>query len=125
MAETTNGFFVWHEHMAKDERASIAFYSQIIGWKTEAFGPEYTMLVGAQGPIGGVMTLPKEAEAMGAPPHWLGYVQVDDVDATANAAERLGGRVYKAPTIFPRSVASQSWATLKVASLPHSNRSHP
>ena len=101
MAETTVGHFVWHEHMAKDEKASIAFYSEIIGWKTEAFGSDYTMWVGEQGPLGGVMALPKEAEAMGAPPHWLGYVHVDNVDQTAAAAEQLGGRIYKAPDDIP------------------------
>jgi len=38
---------------------------------------------------------------MGAPPHWIGHVQVDDVDATAALTRKLGGKVYKEPTDIP------------------------
>ena len=59
------------------------------------------MWVGSQGPLGGVMKLPDEAAKMGAPPHWMGHVQVDDVDATAALAKKLGGKVYKEPADIP------------------------
>ena len=36
---TMTGRFVWHELMVSDPKAAIAFYSEVIGWKTEAFGP--------------------------------------------------------------------------------------
>jgi predicted enzyme related to lactoylglutathione lyase len=35
---------------------------------------------------------------MGAPPHWLGYVGVNDIDAAADLVERLDGTVYVPPT---------------------------
>ena len=38
---------------------------------------------------------------MGAPPHWMAHVQVDDVDATAALAKKLGGKVHKEPTDIP------------------------
>jgi predicted enzyme related to lactoylglutathione lyase len=57
--------------------------------------------VGSQGPLGGVMKLPEEAEKMGAPPHWEAHVQVDDVDATTAQVKKLGGKVYKEPTDIP------------------------
>ena len=67
MANANNGHFVWHEHLAKDPKAALAFYSEVVGWKTQAFGEggEYVMLVGSQGPLGGVMKLPDEAAKMG------------------------------------------------------------
>jgi predicted enzyme related to lactoylglutathione lyase len=103
MEHASNGNFVWYEHMTKDPGAAIAFYGDVIGWKTQPFpmNPEYVMWVGSQGPLGGVMKLPEEAAKMGAPPHWAGHVQVADVDAAAAFTKTLGGRVYKEPTDIP------------------------
>jgi predicted enzyme related to lactoylglutathione lyase len=47
------------------------------------------------------MKLPDEATKMGTPPHWMGHVMVDDVDATAKLAKELGGKVYKEPEDIP------------------------
>jgi len=102
-----SGRFVWHELMTTDPRGAIAFYTEVIGWKTEAFsesvGPEsYMMWVTSQGSIGGVMTLPEEAKKMGAPPHWMGHVSVDDVDATVAKVKATGGNVHVPPTAIPK-----------------------
>jgi uncharacterized protein len=103
MASANKGLFVWYEHLTRDARAAIAFYSDVIGWRTQPFpeGGEYIMWVGSQGPLGGVMKLPQEAAAMGAPPHWMAHVQVEDVDATAALAKSLGGKVHREPTDIP------------------------
>ena len=104
MATVKKGQFVWYEHLTKDAPKAIGFYSDVVGWKTQPFqegGGDYTMWVGSQGPLGGVMKLPAEAEKMGAPPHWEAHVQVDDVDATAAQAKKLGGKVYKEPEDIP------------------------
>ena len=102
MANSNVGRFVWHEHLTKDPQAAIAFYSEVIGWKTQPFGDEgYTMWVGSQGPLGGTMKLPDEAAKMGTPPHWMGHVRVEDVDASAIRIKRLGGKVYKEPEDIP------------------------
>ena len=99
-----SGDFVWYELMTTDPKAAIAFYSEVIGWKTERFGDEgsdYRMWVASQGPLGGVMTLPDVAVQMGAPPHWTSHVTVDDVDAAVARVKELGGRVYKEPVDMP------------------------
>lgn len=101
-----SGRFVWHELMTSDTKGAIAFYTEVIGWKTQVFegsaGPEpYTMWASTQGPMGGVMTLPEEAKKMGAPPHWMGHVAVDDVDATAAKAKSKGGNIFVPPTDIP------------------------
>jgi predicted enzyme related to lactoylglutathione lyase len=99
MASANRGRFVWYENMTRDVPAAISFYSEVAGWKTEPFGDDYTMWVGSQGPLGGVMKL--TAGMGGAPPHWIAHVQVDDVDATAAAAKKLGGTIHHPPTDIP------------------------
>ncbi len=101
MTTTHAGLFVWHEHMTRDTKAAIAFYSEVVGWKTQPFGDDYTMWVGDQGPLGGLMALPDEVAKMGVPPNWMGHVQVDDVDRTAALAKKLGGKVHKEPADIP------------------------
>jgi uncharacterized protein len=103
MATVSKGQFVWYEHLTKDAPRAIGFYSDVVGWKTQPFpgGGDYVMWVGTQGPLGGVMKLPEEAEKMGAPPHWEAHVQVDDVDATTAQVKKLGGKVHKEPTDIP------------------------
>ena len=99
-----NGRFVWYEDLAKDPKAAIDFYTEVVGWKTQPFtesGHDYVMWVGSQGPLGGVMKLPDEAAKMGTPPHWMAHVQVENVDATAALAQKLGGTVHKEPTDNP------------------------
>lgn len=103
MASANKGNFVWYEHLTRDAGASIAFYSDVVGWKTQPFegGGDYVMWVGSQGPLGGVMKLPEEAARTGMRPHWMAHVQVDDVDETAAKVRKLGGKVHKEPTDIP------------------------
>lgn len=101
MANASNGSFVWYEHLTRDVEKAVAFYSEVLGWKTEAFGGDYLMWVGSQGPLGGVSKLGDEAERAGTLPQWMASVHVDDLDATVAAARRLGARVVKEPTPIP------------------------
>ncbi|BDG02671.1 VOC family protein [Anaeromyxobacter oryzae] len=103
MATGNEGLFVWYEHLTRDAQATIAFYSDVVGWKTQPFGDggDYVMWVGSQGPLGGVMRLPDEAAGAGARPHWMAHVQVEDVDATAALTRKLGGQIHKEPTDIP------------------------
>jgi uncharacterized protein len=59
------------------------------------------MWVGSQGPLGGVMKLPEEAKKMGAPPHWMAHVEVDDVDGIVSKVKDKGGQVHVPPTDIP------------------------
>jgi predicted enzyme related to lactoylglutathione lyase len=101
------GRFVWYELMTTDTKNAIAFYTEVVGWKTELFkesepGKEpYNMWVASQGPLGGVMTLPDEVKKMGVPPHWMAHVEVDDVDATVAKVKKLGGKVLAPPMDIP------------------------
>lgn len=93
---STKGRFVWHELMTRDPVAAQDFYTKVIGWGTQKFegspAGDYTMWMIGDTPVGGVMKLPESAAAMGAPPNWLAYVEVPDVDETVALAQRLGGK---------------------------------
>ncbi|HET6341767.1 MAG TPA: VOC family protein [Gemmatimonadota bacterium] len=102
--QSPTGQFVWYELMTTDPQAAQSFYSSVIGWSTAPFeGAEipYTLWMNGEAPVGGVMELPQEARAHDAPPHWMAYVEVDDVDATAKKASKLGGKVLVEPQEIP------------------------
>jgi predicted enzyme related to lactoylglutathione lyase len=102
--ESIRGRFVWHELLTSDPEAAQAFYKPLIGWDTSAFegaDEPYTMWTYEAQPMGGVMALPAEAVQMGAPPHWLPYVGVDDVDAAVEQAKGLGGSALREPFDVP------------------------
>lgn len=96
------GRFVWHELMTTDPQAAGAFYSKVLPWKTQSSGmPDYTLWVSGKTMTAGLMAQPESARQAGAPPSWLVYIGTPDVDGTAAAAERLGGKVLKAPADIP------------------------
>ena len=96
-----HGRFVWYELMTTDVVAARAFYGQVVGWDArDASTPElaYSLFTAGTASVGGLMDLPEAARKMGATPRWMGYVGVDDLDATADRIKRLGGAVYVPPT---------------------------
>jgi hypothetical protein len=95
------GRFAWYELITTDVAGAKAFYTEVVGWGAQDASTSaltYTLFTSEGGPVGGLMDLPEEARKMGATPRWMGYVDVDDVDATADGIKRLGGAVYVPPT---------------------------
>ncbi len=97
--ETAVGRFVWHDHMSGDPEAGRRFYEELLGWGFEVWKAgewDYPMIKvddvthGGFGPAQG-----------GAPPHWLGHVLVDDVDAAAGRVEAAGGTIIAPPMDIP------------------------
>jgi len=100
----SQGTFVWYELMTTDTQAAKAFYGNVIGWGTQDApmpGMSYTLFTAAAAMVAGLMDLPQDARNMGAPPSWIGYVGVDDVDAAAEQVKRLGSAVHVAPRDIP------------------------
>lgn len=89
--------------MTTDTSAAEAFYSNVIGWQaTDAgMGPDrpYTILSMGETIVGGLMPVPPQAA--GAPPMWMGYVGVDDVDAYTERVKAAGGEISRAPEDIP------------------------
>lgn len=98
------GKFVWYELMTTDTAAAETFYRDVVGWDARDAGMpgmSYTIFSAGELGVGGLMTLPEDAAAMGTPPSWVGYVYVDDVDRSAAQLEKAGGAVYKPPGDIP------------------------
>jgi predicted enzyme related to lactoylglutathione lyase len=103
MSNPSGGRFVWHELMTTDTKAAIAFYTEVVGWKTEPWeSGNYTMWASAQGALGGVNPLPEQAAKMGAPPHWMSNVEVANVDGAVEKAHSLGAKVLTPPADIPK-----------------------
>ena len=98
----TRGRFVWYELMTTDVDAARTFYTDVVGWSARdvsAPALPYTLFLPERTRIGEhSCTWRDEATRSGALPRWLGYVQVDDVDAAAGQVMALGGNVYIPPT---------------------------
>jgi uncharacterized protein len=86
-----NGEVCWSEVAAPDAAAAAGFYTGLFGWTAVAAdlgGMPYHFLARGGTNFGGVMPA-----RPGVPAHWLVYVAVDDVDATVNRVQSLGGSV--------------------------------
>jgi uncharacterized protein len=96
----SHGRFVWYVLMTTDMEAATAFYTKVVGWgarDASTLGRPFTVFTAGEAPISAVMGLPKSTGSMEARPGWIGYVNVDDVDAAADRTERLGGTVHTQP----------------------------
>jgi predicted enzyme related to lactoylglutathione lyase len=94
--------FVWYELMTSDLSGARRFYAEVIGWTIEDAnmqGMTYLLAKVDGAMVAGLMATP--AEATGAPPAWLGYVGVDDVDATAGRVSDAGGMIHHPPSEIP------------------------
>jgi uncharacterized protein len=100
---SSHGRFCWYELMTADMEAAKAFYADVIGWGTQdaSAATPYTLFTAEGVSVSGLSALPQEAMEVGFRPGWLGYVGVDDVDASAARMEQLGGAVHVPPKEIP------------------------
>lgn len=101
-----HGRFIWYELMTDNADAAGRFYSAVVpGWNFGERVPvdiDYRMILrGDGGNAGGVMQLDQAMRDHGARPVWMGYVGADDVDATVERAQGLGGTVLMPPWDVP------------------------
>lgn len=101
---SARGRFVWYDLMTPDKEGAKDFYTKVLGWTMTDFegAPEpYEMWTAGEKSIGGLMTLPEEAQQRGAPPHWLAYITVPDAEDTIAKAKELGASVLMEPMTMP------------------------
>lgn len=92
--------FTWVELATTDLERATEFYPKIFGWKLETFDMpdgKYVMAKLGDVSVAGLMTMPKEAKAMGAPPNWLSYIGVEDAAAGGEKVKANGGKVIHGP----------------------------
>ena len=96
-----HGSWLWYELMSPDPDGSKAFYEAVVGWSiSTGHGDDtnYGFIANPDGGMtGGLMRLTAEMQAHGARPCWLGYIGVDDVDASAASIAAAGGKVLMPP----------------------------
>jgi predicted enzyme related to lactoylglutathione lyase len=101
-AEPADGHVSWHELMTDDPEAAFRFYAALVGWqKTDAVESPmgtYQMYGQAGRTYGGMARRPKDYPA---PPHWLYYVKVGDLDGALARVKNGGGRVMHGPMEVP------------------------
>jgi predicted enzyme related to lactoylglutathione lyase len=77
------------------------FYAALLGWRAEFVAggdrPYWGLFIGER-LNGGMMQLPPSAAA---PPHWLVYFGIHDIDAAAERIDELGGTVMVPKTAVP------------------------
>ena len=97
-----HGAFCWNELGSTDAEAAKKFYTELFGWKlkeSQAAGMAYSEIVVGGREVGGIYQMMPEQGNM--PSHWMPYVAVDDIDASARRVGELGGKVCVPPTDIP------------------------
>lgn len=96
-----HGDFIWYELLTSDADAAADFYGKVVGWTSSNSGQpdvDYRFFSSGDGSdmadgVGGFMAITPDMAAGGAVPCWLGYIGVDDVDASVAAMTSAGGTV--------------------------------
>lgn len=101
-----HGDYIWYELLTDDAQGAAEFYADVVGLSAKesgmSEGPTYWLLSAPDGSeVAGMMELDDDMKAGGARPVWLGYVGVDDVDASAKKVEAKGGAVHVGPRDIP------------------------
>ena len=99
-----HGSFVWHELMTTDMAAAKAFYTNLAGWTCKDMqmpDMDYWVFSADDKMAAGLMNIPPEAKAHGAPPNWSGTIAVDDIDALIAKLKAHGGKVMREPADIP------------------------
>lgn len=109
MTMPKHGDFCWTEIATNNLEACKNFYSNVFGWElkqSKATGEdfEYQEFSATEGgnPMGGIYQITNEmfGEQM-PPPHFLNYINVDNVDETTRQAFDLGAKIIKPPMDIP------------------------
>jgi uncharacterized protein len=90
------GAFVWNELATPDLDGSTTFYGGLFGWTVEEFpgSPERYLSIKNGGANNGGM---RGLNPPDAPPHWLVYFGVEDIDAALAKVAELGGTKLAGP----------------------------
>jgi uncharacterized protein len=96
-----HGDFIWYELVTSDADAAGEFYGEVVGWTSIASGQpgmDYRFFSSGDGSdnkdgVGGYMAITPEMAEGGARPCWVGYVAVNDVDASTASIVAAGGSV--------------------------------
>jgi predicted enzyme related to lactoylglutathione lyase len=89
------GALCWADLNTPDPAGATAFYTGLFGWTTSPGEGGYLHLKNGEAFIGGIP--PAGTTPPGTPPHWMGYIQVADINASSAKAGELGARICVGP----------------------------
>lgn len=92
------GAMSWADLATTDAPAAQAFYSALLGWRFEPMSeePPYWVIFNGERSQGGMTAAPP-----GVPSNWFPYFVVEDVEASAQAAQAAGGSPFLGPMDVP------------------------
>ena len=98
-----HGKFAWYELVTTDVEAAGAFYEAVVGWKAQSAGEgsDYTLFCGEAGGVAGMLPLAHTTRPASAGPIWMGYIDVDNAEATLEALVAAGGTVHRPIETIP------------------------
>jgi predicted enzyme related to lactoylglutathione lyase len=104
-AALMHGEFAWNELYTRDVEAAKAFYAATVGWTFEAMpmpqqNRTYWVAKAGSKPVAGILDM-RGIAPDSDPPHWLSYLEVDDVDRRLADIMSHGGKVVRLPFDIP------------------------
>jgi predicted enzyme related to lactoylglutathione lyase len=96
----------WSELISADVEGSKKFFTEICGWTINAMPMpmgEYNVAMVGETPVAGIMGVDQIQNANHEiTPHWMTYLEVEDVDAAAAKIVGAGGQVINEPFDVPQ-----------------------
>ena len=95
MNNTGTGEFCWNELATPDVKVAKDFYGKVCNWEFtehDMGDTTYTMITCNGKDFGGMWQIPKDNPDH-IPPHWMGYILVDNVEETLEKAKKAGAKV--------------------------------
>ncbi|AFY39598.1 Glyoxalase/bleomycin resistance protein/dioxygenase [[Leptolyngbya] sp. PCC 7376] len=93
--------FIWADLSTFDLAAAKQFYRRCFGWKFQDIGNQYLLCQAKREPVAGLYPMPKKFQRIKMPSFWMSYIQVQDIQAIAERAPKLGGKVEVKPEAAP------------------------
>lgn len=93
--------FCWNELATTNVKAAKDFYGKVFGWKFtdhEMGDMTYTMIKTDDKEFGGIWAIPKDKEKQ-IPPHWMGYILVENLDDSLEKSTKNGASIMKPATL--------------------------
>jgi uncharacterized protein len=100
-ATAVAGHWCWNELSTSDEKKAIAFYEKVIGYSHDSMDMGNQFMYHVLKKDGAMRAGVMKAMEPGMPSAWLPYVAVDDCDASAAKAAKLGAQVVHGPQDIP------------------------
>jgi predicted enzyme related to lactoylglutathione lyase len=101
----SHGNFAWNELYTRDVEAAKEFYAATVGWTFEGMpmpgqNRTYWLAKAAGKPVAGILDM-SGIVPDSDPPHWLTYLEVDDIDRMLAEMQGRGGRIVRPPFDVP------------------------